>query len=161
MKTCPAFAPSLRHLFVAALLPTFFTVARAQTTTDAPPPPLVPAAPVNSRPPGPPKIPTTPWFGNKPLPTNDELNALQNELTGFRYIPTLSREEWNGRSGYVHAAYEEIVNAAELQINEAGLAVPAPASFYLCGWKNMIDEARQRIAALGYDKKSIHLELYG
>jgi len=37
----------------------------------------------------------------------------------------------------------------------------APAYFYLCGWKNMIDEAKQRILALGYDKKDIHLELYG
>jgi hypothetical protein len=25
----------------------------------------------------------------------------------------------------------------------------------------MIDEAKQRIVELGYDKKSIHLELYG
>jgi ferredoxin-NADP reductase len=36
-----------------------------------------------------------------------------------------------------------------------------PANFYLCGWKNMIDEARQRIQEMGYDKKAIHLELYG
>ena len=37
----------------------------------------------------------------------------------------------------------------------------APSSFYLCGWKNMIDEAKQRIVALGFDRKAIHLELYG
>ncbi|RYY68294.1 MAG: oxidoreductase, partial [Chitinophagaceae bacterium] len=36
-----------------------------------------------------------------------------------------------------------------------------PANFYLCGWKNMIDEAKQRIQALGYDRKAIHQELYG
>ena len=36
-----------------------------------------------------------------------------------------------------------------------------PANFFLCGWKNMIDEAKQRILALGYDRKSIHQELYG
>ena len=36
-----------------------------------------------------------------------------------------------------------------------------PAKFYLCGWKNMIDEAKRRILAFGYDKKDIHLELYG
>jgi CDP-4-dehydro-6-deoxyglucose reductase len=33
--------------------------------------------------------------------------------------------------------------------------------FFLCGWKAMIDEAKQRILALGYDRKQIHLELYG
>jgi hypothetical protein len=29
------------------------------------------------------------------------------------------------------------------------------------GWKSMVDEAKQRILKLGYDKKDIHLELYG
>ena len=33
--------------------------------------------------------------------------------------------------------------------------------FYLCGWKNMVDEARNRLADMGYDKDHIHLELYG
>ena len=42
-----------------------------------------------------------------------------------------------------------------------GQAALKPASFFLCGWKNMIDEAKQRIQALGYDRKSIHQELYG
>jgi CDP-4-dehydro-6-deoxyglucose reductase len=49
----------------------------------------------------------------------------------------------------VHAIYEELCNAHP------------PANFFLCGWKNMIDEARQRIQALGYERKSIHQELYG
>jgi glycine betaine catabolism B len=35
------------------------------------------------------------------------------------------------------------------------------AQFYLCGWKAMVDEAKQRVIALGYDRKAIHLELYG
>jgi ferredoxin-NADP reductase len=39
--------------------------------------------------------------------------------------------------------------------------VPKPAYFYLCGWKDMIEEAKQRIQAMGYDRKSIHQELYG
>ncbi len=77
----------------------------------------------------------------------DELRNL--ELADFHYIPTLSREEWEGRSGYVHAIYEE------------QCASKQPASFFLCGWKNMIDEAKQRILDMGYDRKSIHQELYG
>ena len=79
----------------------------------------------------------------------NEMRNLQNEIPGFHYIPTLSREEWDGRSGYVHAIYEEIC------------ANKQPALFLLCGWKVMIDEAKQRILAMGYDKKSIHQELYG
>jgi len=33
--------------------------------------------------------------------------------------------------------------------------------FMLCGWKNMIDEAKHKLVDMGYDKKDIHLELYG
>lgn len=78
-----------------------------------------------------------------------ELTELQKELEGFEFIPTLSREEWDGQSGYVHAIYEKLC------------CDKPPAYFYLCGWKAMIDEARKRIVDLGYDKKAIHLELYG
>jgi CDP-4-dehydro-6-deoxyglucose reductase len=79
----------------------------------------------------------------------DELTQLQNDLPGFHYLPVLSREEWEGKKGYVHAVYEELCAAKQ------------PAHFFLCGWKNMIDDAKQRIVAMGYDKKSVHQELYG
>ncbi|HXL58445.1 MAG TPA: hypothetical protein VN958_19415, partial [Chitinophagaceae bacterium] len=73
-------------------------------------------------------------------------------LENFYYLPTFSREEpQEGRkTGYVHAVYEELVM----------LHKPV-ASFYLCGWKNMIDDAKQKIVSLGYDRKDIHQELYG
>ena len=77
----------------------------------------------------------------------EEMKNLR--LEKFQYIPTLSREEWDGRTGYVHPIYEELC------VNKQ------PALFLLCGWKVMIDEAKQRILAMGYDKKSIHQELYG
>jgi glycine betaine catabolism B len=78
-----------------------------------------------------------------------EMKKLDEEMENFHYIPTLSREQWEGRSGYVHPIYEELC------------ANKQPVSFLLCGWKNMLDEAKQRIVALGYDKKSIHQESYG
>jgi ferredoxin-NADP reductase len=94
------------------------------------------------------------------------------------------------RTGYVHTIYEEICRrssaataspvastaSASLSATAspadptaspvdpsatATLLTPPPASFFLCGWKNMIDEAKQRIQGLGYDRKSIHQELYG
>ena len=79
----------------------------------------------------------------------NELVQLQQELPGFNYIPVLSREEWQGKTGYVHQVYEEIC------------ADKRPAYFYLCGWKGMLDEAKKRILEMGYDKKAIHLEIYG
>lgn len=83
----------------------------------------------------------------------EELKSLENEINNFHYLPTLSREIESYpaiRKGYVHALYEEIV-----------LKQKPEAYFFLCGWKNMVDEAKDRILALGYDKKAIHLELYG
>ena len=79
----------------------------------------------------------------------EEMKKLDQEMDNFHYLPTLSREQWEGRSGYVHPIYEELC------------ANKQPVSFLLCGWKNMLDEAKQRILALGYDRKSIHQESYG
>ncbi len=78
-----------------------------------------------------------------------EMLSLQNEMPAFKYIPTLSKEQWDGRSGYVHAVYEELFVDRN------------PAKFFLCGWKGMIDEARKKITDMGYDKKLIHFEIYG
>lgn len=79
----------------------------------------------------------------------DELCELQTRMPNFHYLPTLSRETWDGRTGYVHDIYKE-------------LAKDNPhADFLLCGWKNMIDEARKNLELMGFDKKQIHFELYG
>ncbi len=89
-----------------------------------------------------------------------ELKQLETEVPSFHYIPTFSREEAGNkliRTGYVHQVYEEICQEKLKERN----GTMNPAHFYLCGWKNMIDEAKQRIVAMGYDKKDIHQELYG
>jgi ferredoxin-NADP reductase len=83
---------------------------------------------------------------------SEELKELEAEMKTFVYIPTFSREaaRANTKIGYVHAVYEDLLQTEKPE-----------AKFYLCGWKNMIDEAKQRIIGLGYDRKDIHLELYG
>ena len=81
-----------------------------------------------------------------------ELKALEPLENNFYYHPVFSREDAvpdGAYKGYVHGVYEQL------------LAAKNPSQFYLCGWKNMIDEAKQRIMAAGYDKKDIHLEIYG
>ncbi len=98
----------------------------------------------------------------KDLLYHEEMKNLEEKIENFIYMPTLSREGWDGQkgyTGYVHSLYEEICK----KNNEAceGLEHLKPASFYLCGWKAMIDDARKKITDLGYDRKSIHLELYG
>lgn len=90
-----------------------------------------------------------------------EMKELAARMPGFHYIPTYSRETSTDhliRTGYVHAVYEELCRKKQ---EASGTNEPRAASFFLCGWKNMIDEAKQRIQALGYDRKAIHQELYG
>lgn len=79
----------------------------------------------------------------------EEMKNLQNEIAGFHYIPTLSRELWDGQTGYVHDVYELLATDRQ------------PAKFYLCGWRGMIDEARTKLTEMGYDKKVVHFEIYG
>ncbi|RYZ44580.1 MAG: FAD-dependent oxidoreductase, partial [Chitinophagaceae bacterium] len=85
----------------------------------------------------------------------EELKQLEQKMEGFHFFPTLSREKWNGRQGYVHDVYEDLVKSKH------GDSDLPPAQFYLCGWKAMVDEAKQRIQGLGYERKAIHQELYG
>ncbi|MGC4101598.1 ferredoxin--NADP reductase [Ferruginibacter sp.] len=85
----------------------------------------------------------------------EELNALAAANEGIHYIPVLSREDWDGVKGYVHQVYKELISK-----KKNGDELP-PAHFYLCGWKNMIDEAKETITAMGYDRKAIHQEIYG
>lgn len=92
-------------------------------------------------------------FGNrweKDIIYRKEMEELQISHPQFKFIPVLSRsnEGWNGRTGYVHAIYEEI------------FADKRPAKFFICGWADMLKEARQRLDAMGYDKKFIKFESY-
>jgi CDP-4-dehydro-6-deoxyglucose reductase len=83
----------------------------------------------------------------------EELLDLKQKLPGFHYFPTFSREQNVAEGlciGYVHGIYEQLMEGQR----------DSP-QFYLCGWKEMINEARQRIQLLGVDKKAIHFELYG
>lgn len=83
----------------------------------------------------------------------EELEELSSKMNGFFYLPTFSRENLSNTSihhGYVHHLYEVMIEKEQ-----------APANFFLCGWKNMIDEAKARILSFGYDRYDVHLELYG
>ncbi len=85
----------------------------------------------------------------KDLLYHAEMLELKTKLPGFNYLPTLSREQWAHHTGYVHPVYEQLCAGKQ------------PASFMLCGWRDMIDEAKERILKMGYDKKDIHIEIYG
>jgi len=92
-------------------------------------------------------------FGNrwvKDILYRKEMEELAGKYKEFKFIPVLSRDNpgWTGGRGYVHPVYEELFSDKR------------SALFYVCGWPDMIKEARHRIEAMGYDRKQIKFELY-
>ena len=93
-------------------------------------------------------------FGNrwtKDILYKKEMEDCTQSMPDFHFHPVLSRETpdtWSGDIGYVHAVYEKLFSDKR------------PAYFYICGWADMLKEARQRLEAMGYDRKSIKFESY-
>ena len=72
------------------------------------------------------------------------------EFSNFRYLPTLTRpaESWTGGTGRVHEhALQELGERRDVDI-------------YVCGLREMVDELRARLKALGYDRKRVVYEKY-
>jgi CDP-4-dehydro-6-deoxyglucose reductase len=97
------------------------------------------------------KGPITLYFGCRTeaeLLYSDAFNALAKTHNNFNYIATLSQSDWSGPKGYVHAHYlSDFANRPK-------------ALFYLCGWQNMVKEARENIKSLGYSRLEIKAEQY-
>jgi len=83
-----------------------------------------------------------------------EFKALELAEPQFYYHPSFSREtemREGAHLGYVHATYKKLLASG----------ASTDAHFYICGWKNMVDEARTTLSELGILKTQIHFELYG
>ena len=80
----------------------------------------------------------------------DEWEKLKADMELFDYSIALSREKFDGYQGYVHQLYLE--KFKEVIPNR---------TFFLCGWQNMIDEAKANLLELGYKEHQIVEELYG
>lgn len=82
----------------------------------------------------------------------EEMKLLESILPNFEFIPVLSREEWKGKSGYVHEHYLNVVDS---------MVGPKPL-VYFCGWSKMIDEGRQHLAERGFEMMDdIRVEIFG
>ena len=92
-------------------------------------------------------------FGNrweKDILYRKEMEELAAKHPNFHFTPVLSRDnpEWKGAKGYVHHVYQELY------------ADKRPASFYLCGWRDMLHDARKNLEEMGYDRSKIMFESY-
>ena len=80
----------------------------------------------------------------------EEFEQLEREHPNFRFWPVVSRPEvpWEGRTGHVQPWVSEAIgDRRDLDI-------------YVCGLKEMVNEVRQNLKDLGFDRKQIIYEKY-
>jgi CDP-4-dehydro-6-deoxyglucose reductase len=79
-----------------------------------------------------------------------EFEEMAREFPHFRFMPTLSRptESWTGRSGHVQAHLQEAIGERR------------DVDVFLCGLKLMVDDVRNILKEMGFDRKQILFEKY-
>ena len=79
-----------------------------------------------------------------------EFEEMARKYPHFRFLPTLSRPtaSWTGRSGHVQAHLEEAVGERR------------DVDVFLCGLKLMVDDVRNILKEMGFDRKQILFEKY-
>jgi ferredoxin-NADP reductase len=79
-----------------------------------------------------------------------EFEEMARRFPQFRFWPTLSRPDptWTGRSGHVQAHLAEAIGSRR------------DVDVYLCGLKQMVDDARSILKEMGFDRKQIFYEKY-
>lgn len=91
------------------------------------------------------------FFGNRKeedILYRKEFEDLAKKHSEFTFTPILSQEKWAGANGYVHPHYlKEFEDKRE-------------AYFFICGWTEMVREAKNNLKALAYDRRSVKIELY-
>ena len=81
----------------------------------------------------------------------DEMKLLEQIVPNFEFIPVLSREEWKGKTGYVHEHYLDLIDNRK----------DKPLIYY-CGWDRMIREGRNHLDKRGFQMlKDIRVEIFG
>jgi Na+-transporting NADH:ubiquinone oxidoreductase subunit F len=98
---------------------------------------------------------TTLFFGTRvqeELYCTDELKEMEEQLPGFTYIPTLSREPentlWKGKKGRVTDLIETFVPEG------------ADYDVYICGNPNMVDSCVERLLRKGIPEEQIFFDKF-
>jgi ferredoxin-NADP reductase len=79
-----------------------------------------------------------------------EFEEMAREFPHFRFMATLSRpgESWTGRSGHVQAHLADAIGDRR------------DVDVFLCGLKLMVDDVRNILKEMGFDRKQILFEKY-
>jgi ferredoxin-NADP reductase len=80
----------------------------------------------------------------------EEFEEMARQYPHFRFMPTLSRpsESWTGRTGHVQAHLAEAIGERR------------DLDVFLCGLKLMVDDVRNILKEMGFDRKQILFEKY-
>jgi len=80
----------------------------------------------------------------------DDFEALAQQHSNFRFLPTLSRAEpsWSGRTGHVQLHLLDVIGERR------------DLDVYICGLKAMVDDVRAILKGMGFDRKQIIFEKY-
>ncbi len=80
----------------------------------------------------------------------EEFEEMARKHPHFHFLPTLSRptETWSGRSGHVQAHLQEAIGERR------------DVDVFLCGLKLMVDDVRNILKEMGFDRKQILFEKY-
>ena len=81
----------------------------------------------------------------KDLLFHEELQQLENESSNFTYLPTLTREYWDGKSGRVQEHLGDNLKNK---------------TFYICGLKELVLDTKGILVSKGVDLKNIKYERY-
>ncbi|BDC50037.1 phenol hydroxylase [Bryobacterales bacterium F-183] len=79
-----------------------------------------------------------------------EFESLAASQPNFRFLPVLSRadDSWSGRRGHVQSHVLDTLGGNR------------DVNVYMCGMKAMVDDLRQQLKALGFDRRQIIYEKY-
>lgn len=79
-----------------------------------------------------------------------EFEEMARRFPQFRFWPTLTQpgSHWTGRAGRVQAHLNEAIGGRR------------DIDVYLCGLKPMVDDVRQILKSMGFDRKQIRYEKY-
>jgi len=80
----------------------------------------------------------------------EEFESMARRFPQFRFWPTLTQPgaAWSGRKGRVQAHLAEAIGGR------------TDIDIYLCGLRPMVDEVRQLLKSMGFDRKQIRYEKY-
>ena len=90
------------------------------------------------------------YDSNRTLLYRLEFEEMALRYPQFRFWPTLTQPGpgWTGRNGRVQAHLAEAIDGRR------------DIDIYLCGLRPMVDDVRQILKAMGFDRKQIRYEKY-